>query len=141
MFTKAFYILELDDYVYVDALTCINNDTCGDTTTPCKDLSAGVEISKEFGSVIGDQHLRSTIVLSKSINITSDDLYQGRILSNGSLDFAFALLCADPTVTLNGVSFVNIGIFIDSYFHRERKQFEYSTFFFLRTRSLETPND
>ena len=99
----------------MDALTGTNKVSCGiNRKTPCKDLSEGVKRTKKSGMVhvIGNHHLQHNVVLKKSIQIKADNIRQGRITSNGSVDFAFILQCEKKLkVKLKGLHFDSIGVF------------------------------
>ena len=106
-------ISDLLNVVYVNARTGTNDPFCGSTqATPCKDLKEGVERTKEYGTlhVVGNHHLQQTIFLSKSINLTSNSIQRGKIISNGSIDCAFKLNSKNFKVT--GLHFEGIPVLI-----------------------------
>ena len=91
-----------------------NISPCGRTpTTACKDLNEGVEKTAWSGTVliIGNYHIQRTIILSRSILITTDNIQKAKITSIGTIDFAFELICGrEFTVELKGLRLENIGV-------------------------------
>ena len=101
--------------MYVDQRNGTNEMLCGkNRKNPCKDLVEGVRRSKVGGTVyvVGSHHLQQSVILSKSITTVTDNIEQGRITSDGSIDFAFTIESSeDIDVTWESLHFDTIGLF------------------------------
>ena len=95
------YFLDASKVVYVDYESGMDISSCGTLSTPCKTISMGVRVVKDFGKIflLGNQYLNETVKVTKNVSISAFGNKSISIINGAKIQHTFEVKAPEGSKT------------------------------------------